>query len=320
MRRRTTLSQLPLNALRAFEATARTLSFTRAGLELRVTQAAVSQQVKVLEDRLGAQLFRRLPRGVALTDEGQLLLPSIVEAFRRLTETLNRFEDNRYQDVISVGVVGTFASGWLLPRLGAFRKAFPRIDLRLFTNNNRVDIAGEGLDYAIRFGDGLWHGTEATQLLAASFSPFCAPALARKLSRPADLKREVLLRSYRDDEWPRWFAEAGLMSPVIKGMVFDSSITMASVAMRGFGVALLPAAMFRDEVRQRRLIRPFKTEVPLGDYWITSLHSRRPSTAMLSFKNWLLETITAKTKAPHGTPATNNRSNAAVVPHSPAQR
>ena len=164
MRRRTRLSQLPLNALRAFEATARTLSFTRAGLELRVTQAAVSQQVKILEDRLGAQLFRRLPRGVALTDEGQLLLPSIVDAFRRLTETLNRFEDNRYQDVISVGVVGTFASGWLLPRLGAFRKAHPTIDLRLFTNNNRVDIAGEGLDYAIRFGDGLWHGTEATHL------------------------------------------------------------------------------------------------------------------------------------------------------------
>ena len=206
MRRRTKLSHLPLNALRAFEATARHLSFTRAGLELRVTQAAVSQHVKVLEDRLGVQLFRRLPRGVALTDEGQLLLPSIVEAFGRLTETLNRFEDGRYQDVIAVGVVGTFASGWLLPRLDAFRKAYPRIDLRLFTNNNRIDIAGEGLDYAIRFGDGLWHGTEATRLMGAPFTPFCAPSLARRLSRPADLKREVLLRSYRQEEWPRWFA------------------------------------------------------------------------------------------------------------------
>ena len=137
MRRQTKLAQLPLNALRAFEATARNLSFTRAGLELRVTQAAVSQHVKGLESRLGVQLFRRLPRGVALTDEGQLLLPSIVEAFGRLTETLNRFEDGRYQDVITVGVVGTFAAGWLLPRLDAFRKAHPRIDLRLFTNNNR---------------------------------------------------------------------------------------------------------------------------------------------------------------------------------------
>jgi LysR family transcriptional regulator of beta-lactamase len=298
MRRRTRLSHLPLNALRAFEATARNLSFTRAGLELRVTQAAVSQQVKALEDRLGAQLFRRLPRGVALTDEGQLLLPSIVEAFGRLNETLNRFEDGRYQEVITVGVVGTFASGWLLPRLNAFKKAYPRIDLRLFTNNNRVDIAGEGLDYAIRFGDGLWHGTEATQLMAAAFSPFCAPSLARRLRRPADLKREVLLRSYRHDEWPRWFAAAGLLCPVIKGMVFDSSITIAGVAARGAGVALLPAEMFQEEVRQRQLVRPFKTAVTLGEYWITSLHSRQPSPAMLSFKGWLLETIAAKPKLP----------------------
>ncbi len=304
MRRRTKLSHLPLNALRAFEATARNLSFTRAGLELRVTQAAVSQQVKALEDRLGAQLFRRLPRGVALTDEGQALLPSIVEAFGRLNEAVNRFEDGRYQDVITIGVVGTFASGWLLPRLDSFRKAHPRIDLRLFANNNRVDIAGEGLDYAIRFGDGLWHGTDATRLMGASFTPFCAPALARRLSRPADLKREVLLRSYRQDEWSRWFAAAGLLSPVIKGMVFDSSITIASVAARGTGVALLPAEMFRDEVRERRLVRPFKTEVTLGDYWITSLHSRQPSSAMLSFKGWLLETIAAKTEAP----ARNTRS------------
>ena len=294
MRRRTKLSHLPLNALRAFEATARHLSFTRAGLELRVTQAAVSQHVKVLEDRLGVQLFRRLPRGVALTDEGQALLPSIVEAFGRLTETLNRFEDGHYHDVITVGVVGTFASGWLLPRLDAFRKAYPRIDLRLFTNNNRIDIAGEGLDYAIRFGDGLWHGTEATHLMGTPFTPFCAPSLARTLSRPADLKREVLLRSYRQEEWPRWFTAAGLQSPVPKGIVFDSSITIANAAARGFGVALLPAALFQDEIRQRRLARPFKIEVELGDYWITSLHSRRPSPAMLAFKGWLLETIAEK--------------------------
>jgi LysR family transcriptional regulator of beta-lactamase len=105
-----------------------------------------------------------------------------------------------------------------------------------------------------------------------------------------------LLRSYRDEEWPRWFAEAGLASPAIKGMVFDSSITMASVAMQGFGVALLPAAMFQDEVRRRRLARPFDAEVALGDYWITRLQSRRPSGAMLSFKSWLLEAIVQKNR------------------------
>ncbi len=281
-------SHLPLNALRAFEASARQLSFTRAGLELRVTQAAVSHQVKSLEDTLGVQLFRRLPRGLALTDEGQALLPAISDSFDRIRATLDRFADGYFRDVITVGVVGTFATGWLLPRLKAFEDAFPRIDLRLLTNNNRVDLAGEGLDFAIRFGDGSWHGTEAVRLFTAPLTPMCALRIAKKLRRPADLKREVLLRSYRPDEWPQWFAAAGLVSPTIKGSMFDSSIIMAEVAARGAGVALLPASMFGEELRQGRLVRPFKIEIQTGDYWLTSLRSKRQSAAMQAFRDWLL--------------------------------
>ena len=286
-------SHLPLNALRAFEASARQLSFTRAGLELRVTQAAVSHQVKSLEDTLGVQLFRRLPRGLALTDEGQALLPTIAESFERIRATLDRFEDGRFREVITVGVVGTFATGWLLSRLPAFERAHPYVDLRLLTNNNRVDIAGEGLDFAIRFGDGLWHGTEATRLFAAPLTPACAPHIAKKLRRPADLKRQPLLRSYRPDEWPRWFAEAGIASPTLTGAIFDSSITMAEVAARGAGVALLPAGMFAHELREGRLVRPFKIEITLGAYWLTSLRSKRPTAAMLAFKSWLLDSVAA---------------------------
>src|ERR1700744_3068883 len=140
---------LPLNALRAFEASARHLSFTRAGLELGVTQAAVSHQVKGLEARLGAALFRRLPRGLALTDEGQSLLPVLDESFARMGQALDRFVAGHVREVLTVGVVGTFAVGWLLPRLGAFREAEPFVDLRIATHNNRVDLAGEGLDCAI---------------------------------------------------------------------------------------------------------------------------------------------------------------------------
>src|SRR6185312_2962770 len=124
-------SHLPFSALQAFEAAARHLSFTRAGLELRVTQAAVSHQVKSLEETLGVQLFRRLPRGLALTDEGQALLPTIAESFDRIRATIERFEDGYFREVITVGVVGTFATGWLLPRLKAFETAHPHIDLRL---------------------------------------------------------------------------------------------------------------------------------------------------------------------------------------------
>ena len=290
-------SHLPLNALRAFEASARQLSFTRAGLELRVTQAAVSQQVKGLEERLGVQLFRRLPRGLALTDEGQALLPAIADSFGRIRATLDRFEDGYFREVVTVGVVGTFATGWLLPRLKGFEKAHPHIDLRLLTNNNRVDIAGEGLDFAIRFGDGAWHGTEATRLFAAPLTPFCAPGIAKKLRKPADLKRQLLLRSYRLDEWSHWFAAVGLASPQTKGPMFDSSVTMAEVAAQGAGVALLPAIMFTRDLQQRRLIRPFQTEVTLGEYWLTSLRSKRQSAATHAFRAWLLHHSAATSKA-----------------------
>lgn len=287
------LSQLPLNALHAFEASARHLSFTRAGMELRVTQAAVSQQVKALEESLGVQLFRRLPRGLTLTDEGQALLPAINDAFGRIRVTLDRFEAGYLREVVTIGVVGTFAIGWLLPRLHAFKKAHPTIELRLLTNNNRVDIAGEGLDYAIRFGDGAWHGTEAVHLLEAPLTPMCAAETARNLHQPSDLKREVLLRSYRVDEWTQWFDAVGIAGPRVDGAMFDSSVIMAEVAARNGGVALLPAVMFDHDMRTGRLVRPFATEIALGDYWLTSLRSRRPTTGMNFFKAWLLDEVRA---------------------------
>lgn len=157
---------LPLNALRAFEASARHLSFTRAGLELSVTQSAVAAQVKNLESRLNVTLFRRLPRGLALTDEGQALLPLLTDSFQRMSSVLDQFQGGRYREPLVVGAVGTFAVCWLMPRIAAFERDHPFIDLRLHTHNNRVDLAGEGLDCAIRFGGGAWHGTEAEPLLA----------------------------------------------------------------------------------------------------------------------------------------------------------
>jgi LysR family transcriptional regulator, regulator of gene expression of beta-lactamase len=186
--------------LRAFEAAARHLSFTKAGLELRVTQAAVSHLVKSLEATLGVPLFRRVPRGLALTDEGQALLPAVSEAFGQLRNAVDASVKGRAHEIVAVGVVGTFAAGWLLPRLQEFHKSHPHIDLRILTNNNRVDIAGEGLDFAIRFGDGLWHGTEATHLLSAPLSPLCSPKIGKRLRKPDTLAQEVLLRSYRDEE------------------------------------------------------------------------------------------------------------------------
>lgn len=284
---------LPLNALRAFEVSARHLSFTRAAGELNVTQTAVSAQVKNLEDRLGTPLFRRLPRGLALTDEGQALLPMLTDSFGRIGAVLGQFKDGRYREPLTVAAVGTFAVGWLMPRLEAFHREHPFVDLRLMTNNNRVDLAGEGLDYAIRFGDGAWHGTEADALVEAPLSPVCAPPVARRLREPADLARETLLRSYRADEWARWFGAAGVQPPLLRGPVFDSSLTMAAAAMQGAGVALLPVSMIADELRHERLVQPFGTQVSTGRYWLTRLKSRPETGAMRQFRTWLLQSAAA---------------------------
>jgi LysR family transcriptional regulator of beta-lactamase len=288
---------LPLNALRAFEASARHLSFTKAGLELFVSQAAISHHIRALEEKLGVTLFRRLPRGLVLTDEGAALVPTLTEAFDRIGATLGLFSGGRYREVLSVGVVGTFAAGWLLPRLDRFRAAHPGIDLRLFTNNNRVDLAGEGLDCAIRFGDGAWHGTEAVPILSAPLTPLCAPALARRLSAPQDLLRETLLRSYRPDEWPSWFLAAGVPPPAVHGPVFDSSPAMAFAATAGAGVALLAPAMFEGALAAERLVKPFDVEIDAGSYWLTRLRSRPETGAMQAFRAWLAAEATAEIQA-----------------------
>jgi LysR family transcriptional regulator of beta-lactamase len=281
---------LPLNALRAFEASARHLSFTRAGMELNVTQAAVSAQVKNLEARLGVPLFRRLPRGLALTDEGQALLPMLSESFGRLGNVLEQFRGGAYREPLTVAAVATFAVGWLLPRLEVFRREHPFIDLRLLTHNNKVDLAGEGLDFAIRFGQGAWHGTHAEPLFEAPLTPMCTPSIARRVRTPRDLFGETLLRSYRSDEWRLWFESAGVgaMPQPLRGPVLDSSLALAAAAAQGAGIALLPRNMFLHDLQTGRLVQPFEHEMRGGGYWLTRLQSKAASPAMVQFREWLL--------------------------------
>lgn len=277
---------LPLNALRAFEASARHLSFTRAAGELYVTQGAVSHQVKSLEERLGAPLFRRLPRGLALTDEGEALLPVVTESFDRMAGVLDRFEVGAVRQALAVGAVGTFAVGWLTSRLARFHEAHPLIDLRLSTHNNRMDLGGDGLDIAIRFGDGAWHGVESRELVKAPLSPICTPGMAARLSTPEDLTRWPLLRSFRADEWPRWFAAVGVTAPPIRGPMFDSSVAMIRVAEQGQGVALAPPAMFERELLSGRLVQPFEAAVDMGAYWLTWAKARPLTPPMAAFADW----------------------------------
>ena len=282
---------IPLNALRAFEAAARHRSFTQAAEELCVTQAAISHQVKSLEARLGVSLFRRSNRGLLLTDEGVALAPTLFESFGAIDRLFDQFESGGAEEVLTVSAVGTFVLGALLERLPAFRAAYPLIDLRLLTNNNKVDLVAEGLDYAIRFGDGAWQGAEAELILRAPLSPLCTPTIAKCLREPSDLLRVPLLRSYRPQDWLTWFRTAGLENAPVRGPMFDSSLIMVQAAMRGAGVALAPYGLFRREIDSGQIVRPFATEIDVDGYWLTRLKSRAPTPAMRAFRAWLLEAV-----------------------------
>lgn len=253
-----------------------------------MSQAALSHQIRGLEDRLGVRLFHRLPRGVALTDEAMTLYPELNDAFDRIAAAVNRAAVSTVRDVVTLGVVGTFATGWLLPRLPTFEATHPDIELRLQTHNNRIDLASEGLDAAIRFGDGDWQRQTCTPVADTLFAPVCSPALAHRLKTPRDLASLPLLRSYRSDEWPRWLEAAGAPGIEARGAMFDSSLALASAATIGAGVALLPLTLFGRELREGRLLQPFATGIVLGRYWFTRLRSRREREAIKRLQRWLL--------------------------------
>ena len=280
---------IPLNALRAFEAAARHLSFTNAAIELNVTHAAVSQQVKLLEQQLGCLLFVRVARGLMLTTEGENLLPVLNDSFDRIANTLDRFSAGKMREKLKVGVVGSFATGLLLPRLDDFNRSHPHIELQLSTHNNRVDPAAEGHDFTIRFGNGAWHGTEAVLICDAPFSPLCHPAIACQLQQPADVHKFTLLRSFRRDEWSHWLHSLNEPppSPSHPVMIFDSSLTMIEAALLGAGIALAPVKIFHHQLQTEKIVRPFAAEIHLGGYWLTRLQSRPESEAMKMFSDWL---------------------------------
>lgn len=282
------IKALSLNTLRAFEAAARHLNFTRAADELCVTQAAVSQQVKMLEIHIGKALFRRTTRGLVLSDEGALLAPVVTDALARVSGALAVVSGAGAREVLTVGVVGTFALSFLMERLPEFQARHPGIDVRLLTNNNAVDLWAESLDLAIRFGDGGWHGVNAQLLMTAPMTPMCCPAVASRLQRIGDFGSVPLLRSYRLQDWPAWFAAAGVPGVPANGPIFDASHLMAIAAIRGMGVALLPLTMFERERFNGQLVNPFDVVVDRGGYWLTRLSSRAVSAAMSAFTEWLL--------------------------------
>lgn len=282
--------QLPLNALRAFEVASRHLNLTRAAIELCVTQAALSHQIRGLEQLLGVTLFRRIPRGLVLTEEGHMLAPVLSRALDEVSQALDRFSVGGYHEVVNLGVVSSFATEWLIPRIVDFQRLHPSIDLRIHTNNNRVDLAGEGLDLAIRYGIGSWHGAASIRLMSGAMSAVCSPEFGRRLRSAQDLLSAPLLRSYRVGEWERWFAIHGLAAPQLRGPVFDTSLAIAEMAARSYGVGLVPIALFAPWIEAGRLVRPFEAELAVGDYWLTRPHASSETAGQMALREWLVAT------------------------------
>ena len=227
-------NRLPaLSALRTFEAAARHLSFTRAADELHVTQAAVSHQIKALETDLGVSLFRRLNRRLLLTEEGQLLMPSVRRAFDELTAGVERVRERCCGGALTISTTPSVAANWLASRLGRFQALRPEFEIRLMATPRLIDFAREGVDCGIRYGFGNWPDLLAERLFSATLTPVCSPRLLEgpePLRAPADLARHTLLHAFDDmDDWRLWLRAAGVpeIDPV-RGPKFEIAAARAA--------------------------------------------------------------------------------------------
>ena len=283
------LARYSLNHLHAFAVAARHLNMTRAADELCVTQAAVSHQIKALETQIGKPLFLRTARGLQLSDEGERISSAVQQAFAQLEGALALLDETTPPQRLTLAVVGTYLHGHLMERLADFQARHPAIDLRVQTHNNKLDLATETVDAAIRFGDGTWRRVEALPLQAAPLTVLCAPEL--RLRSAQDLRRCTLLRSYRSEDWAAWARAAGCAPFNPRGPQFDASVLMVQAAMAGVGVALAPAAMFHRELASGRLMQPFATEVDVGRYWLTRSLGRETPPAFAVLRQWLLSTL-----------------------------
>ncbi len=282
----------PLAAIRVFEAAARHLSFTRAAEELGMTQAAVSYQIKLLEERIGEPLFLRRPRALALTEIGHRLAPEMTRSFDILR---NAFAELARDDsTLIVNTVHTFASQWLAPRLGRFQLLHPKIAVRLETANRLVDFSREEVDVVVRHGKGEWPGAVVHKLLDVRFTPMLSPRLAASIGgvrEPADIIRLPLIDA-RDPWWVRWLELHGLPTAILAEQTAPSLQTQAldaEAAMDDLGVALLTPAYYRTELATGRLIQPFDRVIDEGDaYWLAYPESRRNVPKIKKFRDWAI--------------------------------
>jgi LysR family transcriptional regulator, glycine cleavage system transcriptional activator len=286
----------PMSAVRVFEAAARHQSFTRAAEELGMTQAAVSYQIKILEDRIGAPLFVRLPRQVALTAKGRQLAPAVTEAFEALRTAFAGIEATA-QTVLSISTLTTFAANWLVPRLGRFQQLHPNIAVQINISGQVVDFGQSDFDLAIRSGNGNWPGLEAHLLFPNLFTPVCSPDLIRgvTLMEPSDILRFPII-SPNDPWWQDWFAAAGVQDFDPSGRpdtyLGAQQQLEGMAAMAGQGFALINPYFFPGDLAAGRLVQPFDLlATSERGYWLVYPKARRRSPKIEAFRDWVLSEV-----------------------------
>jgi LysR family glycine cleavage system transcriptional activator len=279
--------------LKAFEAAARHESFTRAAKELCVTQGAVSQQVKSLEDELGLKLFRRERQRLVLTAAGTSYLEVVREAFDRLRIGTERLLERRGAHTLTITTSPNFAAKWLVHRLGRFAQAHPGMDLRVSATAQHVDLTSEDFDLAIRHGDGRWPGMHVTRLCTEQLFPVCSPQLAHgrpPLRAPADIRQHTLLHVNDTADWRHWLAAAGVDGvDCERGIVMSQASMAIDAAIGGQGIALARTALASWDLAAGRLVRPFAPalDAPYA-FWIVCAKAVAETSKVATFTHWLL--------------------------------
>ncbi|WP_338544965.1 transcriptional regulator GcvA [Pseudomonas benzopyrenica] len=295
-----------LNALRAFEASARHQSFSAAAEELNVTPAAVGQLVRTLEDWLGTPLFHRAPSGrirLVPTEAAELALPDIRAGFDRLTLGLERLKESSANGMLTVTVSPAFAAKWLLPRIDSFHSAWPDTDVRLDTNLRPVDFVTQRVDIGVRYGNGNWPGLLAEKLMEEEVYPVCSPSLlsgSSRLTTLESLRSETLIHDLSMDRhsgfptWDTWLQKAGLADvATARGMKINNSAAVLQAAIDGQGVALARSVMARDDLAAGRLVRLYPDISFESDlaYYVVYREECSSLPRLKAFRDWLFSVV-----------------------------
>jgi LysR family glycine cleavage system transcriptional activator len=292
------LQSIQINGIRVFEAAARLSNFAKAASELNVTPAAVSQQIKKIENRLGVQLFERTGRKIKLTKVGSRFHSDVSDALTGLNEAVGRAKDWSFSDHISISTVGAFAARWLVPRLDHWRAANPDVDIRVSTSGQLVDFDRDQIDLAIRIGDGQYSGLFSVPLLPEIIIPLCHPSLLEgdhPLNTMEDLIHHTLIHFNPasgdiNTNWRDWLITAGVEGvDHNRGLFFNDYSVAVNAAMTGQGVLLSPRTFIVDDLRSKMLVVPFGDKVPQKLGWhIVMPQSNLKQPNIAGFTDWLI--------------------------------